>query len=108
MALAAFRTANVLNAFWSPTYLKSFHSSTISQLPRWQSKTPKAKVANPLTLEDALEGTKLEYEGDDTTSAGHIVLREQRKLLYYLRLIEHEMPKLVGECPACQCSTSTC
>jgi len=36
-------------------------------------------------------------EDDDTTVAGHIVLRQQRQLLYHMRLIEHEMPKLVGE-----------
>ena len=34
---------------------------------------------------------------DDTTVAGHIMLRQQRQLLYHMRLIEHEMPKLVGE-----------
>lgn len=34
---------------------------------------------------------------DDATSAGHLLLQQQRQLLYYLRLIEHEMPKLVGE-----------
>jgi small subunit ribosomal protein S35 len=38
-------------------------------------------------------------EDDDTTVAGHIVLRQRRQLLYHMRLIEHEMPKLVGECP---------
>ena len=37
-------------------------------------------------------------EDDDTTVAGHIVLRQRRQLLYRMRLIEHEMPKLVGEC----------
>lgn len=36
-------------------------------------------------------------EDDDTTVAGHIVLRQRRELLYRMRLIEHEMPKLVGE-----------
>ena len=35
-------------------------------------------------------------EDDDTTVAGHIMLRQQRQLLYHMRLIEHEMPKLVG------------
>jgi len=38
-------------------------------------------------------------EDDDTTVGGHIVLRQRRQLLYHMRLIEHEMPKLVGECP---------
>lgn len=36
-------------------------------------------------------------EDDDTTVAGHTVLRQRRELLYRMRLIEHEMPKLVCE-----------
>ena len=35
-------------------------------------------------------------EVQDSPSAGHIVLQEYRQTLRYLRLIEHEMPKLVG------------
>jgi len=35
-------------------------------------------------------------ENDDTTVAGHLMLQQQRQLLYHLRLIEHEMPKLVA------------
>ena len=38
---------------------------------------------------------------DDTTVAGHIMLRQQRQLLYHMRLIEHEMPKLVGGSTEC-------
>ena len=38
-----------------------------------------------------------DYDGDDASSAGHLMLREQCQTLYYLRLIEHEMPNLVGE-----------
>jgi small subunit ribosomal protein S35 len=34
---------------------------------------------------------------DDTTVAGHLMLRQHRQLLYHMRLIEHEVPKLVGE-----------
>ncbi|PCH33870.1 hypothetical protein WOLCODRAFT_60875 [Wolfiporia cocos MD-104 SS10] len=34
--------------------------------------------------------------GDDTSSLGHLQLQQQRQTLYYLRLIEHEMPKLVA------------
>ncbi|KAJ6621646.1 mitochondrial ribosomal subunit protein-domain-containing protein [Mycena sp. CBHHK59/15] len=37
-----------------------------------------------------------EFNDDDSASAGHLMLREQRQILYYLRLIEHEMPKLVA------------
>ncbi|KZT08957.1 uncharacterized protein LAESUDRAFT_723261, partial [Laetiporus sulphureus 93-53] len=34
-------------------------------------------------------------KGDDSSAAGHLLLRQERQVLYYLRLIEHEMPKLV-------------
>ncbi|KAK2461992.1 hypothetical protein APHAL10511_006455 [Amanita phalloides] len=37
-----------------------------------------------------------DFDGDDAPSAGHLMLREQRQMLYYLRLIEHEMPNLVA------------
>ncbi|KAJ7169792.1 mitochondrial ribosomal subunit protein-domain-containing protein [Mycena filopes] len=43
--------------------------------------------------EDILDA---EFADDDTPALGHLVLREQRHVLYYLRLIEHEMPKLVA------------
>lgn len=33
----------------------------------------------------------------DAPSGAHMVLQRERELLHYLRLIEHEMPKLVGE-----------
>lgn len=33
----------------------------------------------------------------DSPSLGHHLLMEKRMILHYLRLIEHEMPKLVGE-----------
>jgi len=41
-------------------------------------------------------GLEPSAEDDDTTVAGHIVLRQRRQLLYRMRLIEHEMPKLVA------------
>lgn len=36
----------------------------------------------------------------DTTSAGHLAIRRDRRILYYLRLIENEVPKLVGKLSA--------
>lgn len=54
--------------------------------------TAKARQV-PFNLMD-LEPSETE---DDTTVAGHIMLRQHRQLLYHMRLIEHEMPKLVGE-----------
>jgi len=35
-------------------------------------------------------------EVEDSPSVGHILLQDQRDVLHYMRLIEHEMPKLVG------------
>lgn len=32
----------------------------------------------------------------DTTAIGHMIIQQQRQDLKYMRLIEHEMPKLVG------------
>jgi hypothetical protein len=37
------------------------------------------------------------FRDDDTSSVGHLIYRQQRQILFYLRLIEHEMPKLAGE-----------
>ena len=38
-----------------------------------------------------------EMEDHGSTSLGHIYLEEQRQMLYYMRLIEHDIPKLVSE-----------
>ena len=59
---------------------------------------------------DSLEDECLDDDGSlDTSSAGHIRLQQQRRVLYYWRLIEHEMPNLVGElvpfAEACMCVT---
>jgi len=35
-----------------------------------------------------------EFEGDDATSYGHMVIHEQRRVLKYLRLIERDGPAL--------------
>jgi len=48
-------------------------------------------------LEDAWDTIDLEDEVDDAPSLDHMILEQQRQMLHYMRLIEHEMPKLVGE-----------
>ena len=50
------------------------------------------------SLDDAFDMDILEekFAHDDTTSVGHLFLAQQRRLLYYMRLIEHDMPKLAG------------
>lgn len=37
-----------------------------------------------------------EFEEDDATSAGHLLIQQQRQLLNYLRLIERDAPRLNG------------
>ncbi|KAG5650657.1 hypothetical protein H0H81_011479 [Sphagnurus paluster] len=56
----------------------------------------RAKAEEKLTADQAFDLLDDEYDDDDTTSGGHLMLRQQRQVLYYLRLIEHEMPKLVA------------
>lgn len=71
---------------------RSFHSSGVAMARRDNKETARAREV-PFNLMD-LEPPEAE---DDTTVAGHIMLRQQRQLLYHMRLIEHEMPKLVGK-----------
>jgi hypothetical protein len=71
---------------------RSFHSSGVAMARRDNKETARAREV-PFNLMD-LEPPETE---DDTTVAGHIMLRQQRQLLYHMRLIEHEMPKLVGK-----------
>jgi hypothetical protein len=47
--------------------------------------------------EEELEGEAEEDTYNDTSSIGHEILEQQRQALHYLRLIEHEMPQLVGK-----------
>lgn len=47
-------------------------------------------------MEEILEQWDEFSEVEDSPSAGHIILQEYRQNLHYFRLIEHEMPKLVG------------
>ena len=66
-----------------------------------------AAAAEGITTDDFSEvqpGIRAQWSADDIvdnendiSSAGHLYLLQQRQNLQYLRLIEHEMPKLVGE-----------
>jgi hypothetical protein len=99
---------------------KSFSTSSYRAFPR-QSPTRavaqndvdipralrEAADTEDISLEDFREaqaGIRAQWSADDivenendTSSAGHLHLMQQRQNLRYLRLIEHEMPKLVGE-----------
>lgn len=81
-----------------PTLSHIFHSRAIHcSAARSMARMNKAATVQGDELADAILDLKAQQIGDDTSAAGHMVLQQQRKLLYYLRLIEHEMPKLVGE-----------
>lgn len=49
---------------------------------------------DPDELWDQIEGPP---ETEDAPTAAHILLQKYRQSLHYMRLIEHEMPKLVGK-----------
>lgn len=54
----------------------------------------------PLADEEAnwdLDEDFSRFEDDDIPSTGHMYLDQQRQVLHYLRLIENEVPQLVGE-----------
>lgn len=86
--------------------LLAHHFSSSSKLlfPRQsRNDTPDGQTGRRThsVLEDDMEDLwdQLEEPADveDSPSGGHIVLQQQREVLHYMRLIEHEMPKLVGE-----------
>jgi len=81
---------------------RNFHISSRSSLPRRTRPSINENLsglhaysANELA-DEALESIEQPFENDDTSSAGHLMYRQQRQILFYLRLIEHEMPKLVA------------
>jgi hypothetical protein len=99
---------------------RPFHISATRAFPRHSPTRTAAESATeiPLALKDAAStegitpedfeqanlGIRAQWSLDDladnendTSSAGHLYLNQQRQNLHYLRLIEHEMPKLVGE-----------
>jgi small subunit ribosomal protein S35 len=78
---------------------RKFHTSSVC-LARGENRQSARANDVPFDLTD-LEPA----EDDDTTVGGHLMLRQQRQLLYHLRLIEHEMPKLVGTLSLPACST---
>ncbi|PFH50789.1 hypothetical protein AMATHDRAFT_60439 [Amanita thiersii Skay4041] len=73
-----------------PTFSPRHFSTSSPALAR------RSKLDEVFSHDQAFELLDDDFDGDDTTSAGHLMLRDQRETLYYLRLIEHEMPKLVA------------
>ncbi|THH18926.1 hypothetical protein EW146_g2141 [Bondarzewia mesenterica] len=92
---------------------RSLHSSRAVGYPRKPPaapRPPRTAAGEAAIAEDLAEEVGMEmepntawgienledFQEDDTTAAGHIWLDQQRQTLHYLRLIEHEMPKLVA------------
>ncbi|KAF8905488.1 mitochondrial ribosomal subunit protein-domain-containing protein [Gymnopilus junonius] len=64
-----------------------------SSVPGVGRRTQSVLEDDPEDIWDQVEEAD---EVDDSPTAGHILLQQQRQLLHYMRLIEHEMPKLVA------------
>jgi len=75
--------------------VRQFHRSSPIHMPRGKVK-PVTRRPEPLDEEEFMELMEQNFEGDDTTTLGHYLLQQERQNLYYLRLIEHEVPKLVA------------
>lgn len=74
----------------SGAHARAFHASArASELRRRGGE-------EEMHSEDAFDLLEDEFEDDDTTTLGHHMIDELRDKLYYMRLIEHECPKLVG------------
>jgi hypothetical protein len=74
-------------------------------IPRALKQAAQTEGVTPLDVKEANMGIRPQWSADDivenendSSSAGHLYLAQQRQNLHYLRLIEHEMPKLVGGC----------
>ncbi|KAJ7596943.1 mitochondrial ribosomal subunit protein-domain-containing protein [Mycena floridula] len=83
---------------------RHFHSTSVIAARRVASTPSATNVKGPrekrgidtLTVADIDEHLEQPFQDDDTTTAGHEMLRDHRHVLHYLRLIEHEIPKLVA------------
>ena len=74
---------------WRPS--KKAEAEGLTSKKDYESFPIKGEQANTFSPDDVEE-----FQYDDTSSDGHRLLDQQRQILYYFRLIEHEMPKLVG------------
>jgi hypothetical protein len=92
LAVTARQSSRACRAPW----VRCLHQSLPTYMPRVSKAKPAARRPEPLTEEEFMEMMDQDIKGDDTTTLGHYMLQVERQNLYYLRLIEHEMPNLVG------------
>ncbi|KAH8102543.1 mitochondrial ribosomal subunit protein-domain-containing protein [Cristinia sonorae] len=94
MSLSALRHAVAQSRHNSTRRL--LHASSSLSMPRMVRNQPQRKEADAEDEMVTLDDLQTPVGNDDVTSAGHMVLRQQRQVLYYMRLIEHDMPNLVA------------
>ncbi len=75
------------------SHARTIHSSPVAYMRRVK--------LDPETIPVRLDRDGIGMDHNEATSASHLALRQQRQLLYYMRLIEHEMPQLVGMSRIC-------
>ena len=80
------RTCRAVVSRGVPT--RQLHVTTIASMPRVSSP---ARAQLPVELEDLSETL------EEMPVVEQLWVEQQRKLLYYMRLIEHELPQLVGK-----------
>lgn len=80
-----------------PLFANAFSASRRSFATSSSVLARRTKTEEVFTSDEAFDLLDDDFDDDDSASAGHLMLRQQRQVLYYLRLIEHEMPKLVGQ-----------
>jgi small subunit ribosomal protein S35 len=71
-------------------------SSPVFQPRRAEKKGRRTQSVLEEDMDEIMEQWDDFSEVEDSPSSGHIMLQDLRQTLRYLRLIEHEMPKLVG------------
>jgi hypothetical protein len=76
---------------------RQFHSSSLWLAEKQASKETNEWQSIPMDgIRAYKDDPEVSFSRNEATAGGHMILRQQRQLLYYMRLIEHEMPKLVG------------
>ena len=104
LVLGAMALSRSCRAALAPV-LRSHRFHTCSVLAaRKGSQTPAAAPSKAKRTVPSLEPFEIDDDAlvdqrppeDDAPEPMHRYLQQQRDMLYYLRLIEHEMPKLVG------------
>ena len=78
--------------------VRFFSCSVSARFPRARPEVgvpaPSQLKKTGILLDDDIEHEPNEDHG---TSVGHSILQQQREVLHYLRLIEHDLPNLVCE-----------